>query len=225
MGKLIVIEGLDGSGKSTQLDLLNQNLINCGIDCKAVSFPDYANPSSTLVKMYLNGEFGKKPDDVNAYAASIFYTADRFASYKSAWGEYYNNGGTVISGRYTTSNAVHQASKLPEEDWQDFLNWLYDFEYNKIGIPKPDKVIFLDMPVEVSQKLLIKRYEGDSSKKDIHESDTAYLDRCRKAAVFTANYSGWEIIPCSFEDEPRSVEKISFDVLKSVLKLYSEDKK
>ena len=220
MGKLIVIEGLDGSGKSTQLDLLKTNLEKLNIDCKSVSFPDYENPSSTLVKMYLGGEFGKKPDDVNAYAASVFYTVDRYASYKSAWGEYYNNGGTVVSGRYTTSNAVHQASKLSDDKWEDFLSWLYDFEYSKIGIPKPDKVIFLDMPIEVSQKLLSKRYEGDNSKKDIHENDTEYLDRCRKAALFTANYSGWEIIPCSADGEARTIEEISNDVLKSVLKLY-----
>ena len=220
MGKLIVIEGLDGSGKSTQLELLKANLEKLNIDCKSVSFPDYENPSSTLVKMYLGGEFGKKPDDVNAYAASVFYTVDRYASYKSVWGEYYYNGGTVVSGRYTTSNAVHQASKLEESRWEDFLSWLYDFEYNKIGIPKPDKVIFLDMPIEVSQKLLSKRYEGDNSKRDIHESDTEYLDRCRKAALFTANYSGWEIIPCSENNEARTIEEIANDVLNSVLKLY-----
>ena len=220
MGKLIVIEGLDGSGKSTQLELLQQNLKNANIDCRSVSFPAYESQSSALVKMYLNGEFGKKPDDVNAFAASVFYTVDRYASYKSVWGEYYNAGGTVVSGRYTTSNAVHQASKLPEEEWKNFLSWLYDFEYNKIAIPKPDKVIFLDMPIEVSQKLLSKRYEGDNSKKDIHESDTEYLDRCRKAALFTANYSGWEIIPCSENGNARTIEDISKDVLNSVLKLY-----
>ena len=222
MGKLIVIEGLDGSGKSTQLDLLFYNLKKSGIDCQTVSFPDYDNPSSTLVKMYLKGDFGNKPDDVNAYAASVFYTVDRYASYKAKWGEYYNNDGTVVSGRYTTSNAVHQASKLPEECWEDFLSWLYDFEYNKIGIPKPDKVIFLDMPIEVSQKLLTKRYEGDNSKKDIHECDTEYLAKCRKSALFTAEYSGWEIIPCSNGGKPRSIEDIAADVLESVLKIYNE---
>lgn len=225
MGKLIVIEGLDGSGKSTQLDLLFKNLKNNGIDCKSVSFPDYDNPSSTLVKMYLKGDFGNKPGDVNAFAASVFYTVDRYASFKANWGEYYNNGGTVVAGRYTTSNAVHQASKLPENEWESFLNWLYDFEYNKVAIPKPDKVIFLDMPIEVSQKLLSKRYQGDESKKDIHESDTAYLERCRKAAVFTAEYSNWEIIPCSENGEARTIEAIAQDVLDSVLKLYKEDVK
>lgn len=222
MGKLIVIEGLDGSGKSTQLELLEKNLKAKGVDCKAVSFPNYDNPSSTLVKMYLGGEFGKKPGDVNAFAASVFYSVDRYASFKADWGNYYNDGGTIVSGRYTTSNAVHQCSKLPETEWTSFLDWLYDFEYNKIAIPKPDKVIFLDMPVEVSQKLLSKRYKGDETKKDIHESDTEYLAKCRKAAVFTAEYSNWEIIPCSENGEARTIEAIAEDVLNSVLKVYED---
>ena len=222
MGKLIVIEGLDGSGKSTQLELLEKNLKAKGVDCKAVSFPNYDNPSSTLVKMYLGGEFGKKPGDVNAFAASVFYSVDRYASFKADWGNYYNDGGTIVSGRYTTSNAVHQCSKLPESEWTSFLDWLYDFEYNKIAIPKPDKVIFLDMPIEVSQKLLSKRYKGDETKKDIHESDTEYLAKCRKAAVFTAEYSNWEIIPCSENGEARTIEDIAQDVLNSVLKVYED---
>lgn len=219
MGKLIVIEGLDGSGKSTQLELLPENLRKNGIDSKTVSFPDYYSDSSALVKMYLNGEFGKKPDDVNAYAASLFYAVDRFASYKTNWGQYYNNGGVIISGRYTTSNAVHQTSKMPEADWQGFLDWLYDLEYNKVGIPKPDKVIFLDMPIDVSQKLLSGRYRGDEAKKDIHESDTAYLEKCRKAAMFTAAYSDWTVIPCAQGDKPRSIADIANDILNETLKV------
>lgn len=220
MGKLIVLEGLDGSGKSTQLSLLPDGLKLNGIECKTVSFPDYQSDSSALVKMYLNGDFGKKPGDVNAYAASAFYTVDRYASYKSDWGDYYNNGGTVIAGRYTTSNAVHQTSKLPENEWTGFLDWLYDFEYSKISIPKPDKVIFLDMPVEVSQKLLSKRYCGDNAKKDIHESDVSYLSKCRKAALFTAEYSGWDIVACAENGEARSIENIASDVLKVALSVY-----
>lgn len=219
MGKLIVIEGLDGSGKSTQLELLPQNLKKVGIDSRSVSFPDYDSNSSALVKMYLGGEFGKKPGDVNAYAASLFYAVDRFASYKTNWGEYYNQNGVIVSGRYTTSNAVHQTSKMDESEWKNFLDWLYDLEYNKVAIPKPDKVIFLDMPIEVSQKLLSGRYKGDETKKDIHESDTAYLDKCRKAAMFTAEYSGWTIVPCAKDGEPRSIEDIANDVLKETLKV------
>lgn len=219
MGKLIVIEGLDGSGKSTQLELLPQNLLKNGINCKSVSFPDYDSNSSALVKMYLGGEFGSKPGDVNAYAASLFYAVDRFASYKTTWGDYYNNNGVIVSGRYTTSNAVHQTSKMDESDWKGFLDWLYDLEYNKVGIPKPDKVIFLDMPVEVSQKLLSGRYKGDEGKKDIHESDTAYLDKCRKAAMFTAQYSDWTIVPCAKDGDPRTIEDIANDVLNETLKV------
>ncbi len=222
MGKLVVIEGLDGSGKSTQLSLLQKRLESAGIDCKTVSFPDYESESSALVKMYLGGKFGTDPSDVNPYAASAFYTVDRYASYKTVWGDYYNGGGTVIAGRYTTSNAVHQTSKLPRGEWKAFLGWLYDFEYNKIAIPRPDKVIFLDMPIEVSQRLLDKRYSADGGKKDIHESDTAYLVDCRAAAVFTAEYSGWEIIPCAENGEPRDIGRISDDVLNAVLSLYEE---
>lgn len=219
MGKLIVIEGLDGCGKSTQLELLPQNLAKNGIESRSVSFPDYDSNSSALVKMYLGGEFGKKPGDVNAYAASLFYAVDRFASYKTNWGEYYNQNGVIVSGRYTTSNAVHQTSKMDESEWQGFLDWLYDLEYNKVAIPKPDKVIFLDMPIEVSQKLLSGRYKGDEAKKDIHESDTEYLNKCRKAAMFTAKYSGWTIIPCAKNGEPRSIEDIAKDILEETLKV------
>ena len=220
MGKLIVIEGLDGSGKSTQLELLPAALEKKGINCRTVSFPDYESDSSALIKMYLNGQFGDKPTDVNAYAASAFYAVDRFASYKTNWGDFYNNGGTVIAGRYVTSNAVHQTSKLDKSQWKDFLDWLYDFEYNTISIPAPNKVIFLDMPTEVSQKLLRNRYEGDDSKKDIHEKDKAYLDRCREAALFTAQYSGWSIINCGENGQPRSVRDIAEDILNEVLKEY-----
>ena len=219
MGKLIVIEGLDGSGKSTQLELLPQKLKEKGIDSRTVSFPDYDSDSSALVKMYLGGKFGTRPDDVNAYAASLFYAVDRYASFKANWGEYYNGGGVVVSGRYTTSNAVHQTSKLPDSQWKSFLDWLYELEYNKVQIPKPDKVIFLDMPVEVSQKLLSHRYSGDEDKKDIHESDVNYLEACRKAARFTAEYSGWTIIPCAENGLPRTIEDISNDILKEVLEV------
>ena len=216
MGKLIVIEGLDGSGKSTQLELLPKSLQSIGIDCRTVSFPNYDDDSSALVKMYLAGQFGNKPGDVNAYAASCFYACDRFASFKKDWGKYYGEGGIIVSGRYTTSNAVHQCSKLPEEEWEGFLSWLYDFEYNKLGIPKPDAVIFLDMPIEVSQKLLDGRYSEDGGKKDIHEQDVAYLEKCRKAAYFTAEYSGWQKISCAEGGKPRSIEAIAADVLGAV---------
>ncbi len=219
MGKLIVIEGLDGSGKSTQLELLPAGLKEKGIECRTVSFPCYEDDSSALVKMYLAGQFGNKPGDVNAYAASCFYAVDRYASFKKDWGSYYDGGGVILAGRYTTSNAVHQCSKLDRSEWEGFLSWLYEFEYEKLGIPKPDKVIFLDMPTEVSQKLLDGRYNAAGGKKDIHETDVEYLNRCREAAMFTANYSGWVKISCAKDGQPRSIEDIAGDVLSEVLNI------
>ncbi|MBO7519541.1 MAG: deoxynucleoside kinase [Clostridia bacterium] len=212
MGKLIVIEGLDGSGKSTQLDLLKTRLKEENVPSTAISFPDYESESSALVKMYLSGKFGDKPADVNAYAASLFYCVDRYASFKSKWEKDYKSDKIIVAGRYTTSNAIHQTCKLPEDEWKPFLDWLYDIEYEKVGIPKPDLVIFLDMPVEVSQKLLSRRYNGDESGKDIHEKDVEYLNACRKAAKFVADYSGYKTVACAKDGEPRPVSDIAEDI-------------
>ena len=175
-GKLIVIEGLDGSGKATQTSLLYKYLKEKNSKTITVSFPDYNQPSSTLVKMYLNSEFGKDPDIVNAYAAASFYSIDRYASFLKFWKEKYENGFTIIADRYTTSNAIYQMSKLHSEHWDEYLNWLYDYEYNKLLLPKPDLVIYLDMPIEVSQELMSIRYEGNEEKKDIHESNISFLN-------------------------------------------------
>ena len=151
MGKLIIFEGLDGSGKGTQAELACQNLHSKGYDPLKISFPDYDSPSSALVKMYLSGEFGQRPDDVNAYAASTFYAVDRFASYKTKWGNVYRQNGLIISDRYTTSNAVHQCSKLPPMHWDGFLEWLFEFEYKKLGLPAPDAVVYLAVDPDVSR--------------------------------------------------------------------------
>lgn len=217
MGKLIVIEGLDGSGKSTQVNSLPEKLKELGINAKLISFPDYEDPSSTLVRMYLGGEFGDKPDSVNAYAASLFYAVDRFASYKRHWGDYYENGGIVISGRYVESNAYHQMAKLPEDRWESYLDWLYETEYKKVAIPQPDLVIFLDMPGDVADRLMMSRYKGDADKKDIHEKDRAYLENCRKAATFAAKKKGWKVINCANDGMPRTIEDISNEITQLVL--------
>ena len=185
MGQLIIFEGLDGSGKGTQTKLTAQRLKEQGRDLRQITFPDYDSESSALVKMYLSGAFGDKPDDVNAYAASSFYAVDRFASYKTDWGRFYEEGGVVIADRYTTSNAVHQCSKLPPEQWEEFLHWLFDYEFHLLGLPAPDSVIYLQVDPAVSQRLMTQRYHGDESKKDVHEKDTEYLasrtarPRCR----------------------------------------------
>lgn len=222
MGKLVVIEGLDGSGKSTQLKLLPENLKKKGVLTRTVSFPNYESDSSSLVKMYLSGQFGSKPEDVNAYAASMFFAVDRYASFKTDWGEFYNAGNTVIAGRYTTSNAFHQTSKLKREEWEGFLSWLYDIEYEKMQIPKPDVVVFLDMPTDISQKLLTNRYDQNGGGRDIHERDLEYLEHCRQAALFTAKFSGWKIINCAKDGVLRTVDDIASEIADTVFNALEE---
>lgn len=215
-GKLIVIEGLDGSGKATQAEALVRHLTERGERVRKVSFPNYESDSSALVKMYLRGEFGSRPDDVNAYAASSFYAVDRYASFKKDWADFYNGGGIVVADRYTTSNAVHQCSKLPREQWDAFLNWLFHYEYDLLGIPAPDRVIYLRVDPAVSQRLMTGRYHGDESKKDIHEHDLGYLDRSRQAAEYCAAALGWDTVDCADRGTMRSVEDIGEDVLELV---------
>lgn len=217
--KLVVIEGLDGSGKSTQFELVKEYLCEKGVDVKAISFPEYDKPSSTLVKMYLGGEFSKNASDVNAYAASSFYAVDRYASYKLYWEKDYLEGKSILAARYVTSNAIYQMTKLTKDKWDSYIDWLYEYEYEKMGLPKPDLVIFLDMPVDVSQKLMSKRYEGDEAKKDIHEANVEFLNKCREAALFAANKDNWAIIPCSDGESPLSIECIFEKIMECVNKI------
>lgn len=217
-GKLIVIEGLDGSGKSTQLKLLGEKLSHLGMDVREIKLPNYGDASSELVKMYLDGRFGKNPQDVNVYAASSFFAVDRYVSYNCYWKSDFLAGRLILSDRYTTSNAYHQTIKLPREKWSEYLSWLEDYEYNKLGIPKPDVVVYLDMPVRVSQILLTKRYLGDEIKKDIHEKNIEYLYACREAALFACKVLGWEKIECTANGIPLSIEEISDAVYSYVIK-------
>ncbi len=221
---LIVMEGLDGSGKGTQTKLLAEALRGIGLPVRTITFPDYDSLSSSLVKMYLAGDFGKDPDSVNAYAASSFYAVDRFASYRTAWQKDYESGTVILADRYVTSNMVFQMGKLPREQWEDFARWLDDFEYNKLGLPRPDAVIYCDMPIEVSQKLLAKRYNGDESKKDIHEQNMAFLAHCREGAMAAAGWFGWQHIHCAKNGEPRTVEDIHSEILALVQDVLKEEK-
>ena len=216
MGKLIVIEGTDGSGKSTQFKLLTTRLEEENRAFRKLVFPQYSEPSSALIRMYLGGEFGSNPSDVNAYAASAFYAVDRYASFKKVWGDWYDNGGLIVSDRYTTSNAVHQASKEPVEKQHDFLKWLYDFEYDKLGLPAPDLVIYLDVPTDFTEKMMRKREQDTNTHADIHEQDLEYLATCRRTGKTAAEYYGWTVIQCVKDGAMRSIEDIHEEIYRHV---------
>ena len=216
MGKLIVIEGTDGSGKSTQFARLSQHLEEDNIAFKHLVFPRYKEESSALIRMYLGGVFGDKPTDVNAYAASAFYAVDRYASYKMDWGKWYEEGGLVLSDRYTTSNAVHQASKEAGEAQKKYLHWLYEFEYEKLGLPRPDLTIYLDVPTDFTEKMLRGREQATNTHADIHEKDMDYLATCRKTGRAAAEYYGWTVIQCVKDGAMRTIEDIHEEIYRAV---------
>ena len=212
-GKLIVLEGIDGSGKSAQYRRLCARMEKRKIDYNHIVFPRYDKESSALIRMYLSGQFGTHPDDVNAYAAATFYAVDRYASYQQDWGEYYRQGGLLIADRYTTSNAVHQTSKLPPEQRQSFLDWLFHFEYDLLGLPRPTRVLYLDLPTELSEQMMRLREQATHTTADVHEQDEAYLRRCRENAAFVTEYCGWTRIDCARNGVMRSREEIHAEVM------------
>ena len=212
-GKLIVIDGLDGSGKTTQSQRVAQALERRGTPVRLISFPDYAEESSALVRMYLNGELSDTPGGVNAYAASSFYAVDRYASFKKHWEMDYLAGHTILSTRYVSSNAIHQMSKLPENQWDEYLRWLSDFEYGRLGLPRPDRIIFLNMSRAVADRLILSRYHGDEEKKDLHEKDRAYLASCQRTAAYAARAEGWSVVECDDGEAPLPLESITEKIL------------
>ncbi len=219
MGKLIVIDGVDSSGKQTQTNLLFDRLKKDGKRIRKVSFPAYDSLSSALVKMYLSGEFGKNPDDVNAYTASAFYALDRFATFRTDWGRDYADGTIIIADRYVTSNMIHQAGKIGNADEREkCLDWIYDFEYIKCGLPVPDETFFLDMPMEYAVSLMSERMNkiDGSSEKDIHESDMEYLRKSYDSAVFVADKYMWKHIACVENGRIRTPEEIHEEIYKAV---------
>ncbi len=209
MGRFIVIDGLDGSGKETQAILLRDALLQRGIKVRLLSFPCYDSESSAFVKMYLSGKLGTRPDDTNAYAASSFFAADRYISYRTDWKEAYDDPDTVIiANRYTTANAVHQLAKLPEDAWFEFLDWLWDYEFKRLGIPMPSDIIYLEMKPEISMKLIAMRAAETGREIDIHEADAAFLENSYRAALFASKVLRWNQISCYRGDLPISRQEI-----------------
>lgn len=220
-GKLFIIEGLDGSGKETQTKRLYERLKKENIDIRKVEYPNYKSNSSALVKMYLNGDFGKNVGDVNAYISSTFFAVDRYASYKTEWEDFYIKGGIVLADRYTTSNMIHQASKIEDKKEQErFLKWLEDLEFDMYGLPRPTSVIFLDMPPKYSKELMRDRDNKitGQSKKDIHESDFEYLKKSYSNAMDIVKSYKWPIITCVENEKILSIDEIHEKIYKEVKK-------
>ncbi len=219
MGKFYVIEGLDGSGKSTQGELLREHFEAEGKKVRVLGFPCYGEKGCTLVEMYLGGELGDSADATNGYAASVFFATDRYVSFKRDWEKDYRDPDTVlISTRYTTSNAYHQLSKLPEDEWDAFLDWLWDFEFTRLGLPAPDEVIFLEMPRATSSGRVDERSSETGQKKDIHEKDADYLERCYRAAMYAAEKLSWKVIHCVSDGRALSRGEVSqrlIDIIES----------
>lgn len=204
VGRVIVFEGIDGSGKSTQFKLACRRLEEEGVSFARLTFPQYEKPSSALIRMYLGGEFGDSPEDVNPYAASTFFAVDRFASYVKVWREAYCGGGLIVTDRYTTSNALHQGSKLSEDKRLDFFKWLYTFEFELMELPKPDIVLYMDIPVDEAIERIKKRDATTGSTGDIHERDSAYLTQCQHCGAQAADYYNWHRIACFSNGVARS---------------------
>lgn len=213
---LIVFEGVDASGKQTQCEAYYNYLKEKGLDVLRISFPDYESPSSSLVKMYLGGEFGENANDISPYAASSFYAVDRYASYKTKWGKYLSDGKIILADRYVTSNMIHQAAKLENIEEKDaFLQWVYDFEYEKMGLPKPDAVLFLDMPPHFAMELMAKRANKitNEAEKDIHEKDRDHIVKAYNNAKYVADKFGFKTIKCA-DYKVRSIKDITDDIIK-----------
>ena len=212
MGRLIVLEGIDGSGKGTQLRLLCRALESEGVPFRTLDFPRYGNRSCALAEAYLQGAFGSRPGDVNAYTAATFFAVDRAASFLEDWGDWWRSGGLLVANRYTTSNVIHQGSKLPEGEREAFFRWLYDFEFSKLGLQKPDIVLYLDVPLEIAEAQRRRREAETNTSADIHEADRSYLASCRACGLHAAELLGWRRVDCARDGSMRSVEDIHREI-------------
>jgi len=215
---LFIIEGIDGSGKSTQVRMLKERFEAEGREVLTLKFPVYEDLSSGPVRMYLAGELGSNPDDVNAFAASSFYAIDRYASYKKTWEKDYKKGTLILADRYTVSNIIHQSSKLSVEEREPFFDWLYDLEFGKLGIPVPDKTFYLDVPPSVSIRKMEERYSGDEGKKDIHEKDAGYLQRCYEAGIYACDKLNMYKVDCVSEGKLRPAKEINDVIFNEIVK-------
>lgn len=216
----IVIDGIDGSGKGTQVEILRKYFEELGKKVKILDYPRYGHTSSFMVQKYLNGEYGKT---LSPKLASIFYAIDRYDSSFDVKKDL-ENYDYIISNRYVSANMIHQTGKIENDaEAKEFLDWLYDLEYNIFWIPKPDKVIFLNVTPEVSQKLVLKKaqreYLKDGKKMDLHEEDINHLQNAwEKAMKVVEMYDDWVKIDCIENGEILPIDAITQKILAEIIK-------
>jgi len=216
-GNLIVFEGIDGSGKSTQFNMLCERLEKEARDFRRIRFPRYDKPSSALIKMYLGGELGDNPNAINAYAASSFYAVDRYASFMQDWSEYYKRGELILTDRYTTSNAIHQGAKFSDDERGGFLEWLYNYEFDLLGLPRPDLVIYMNISADIVARRLLSRQNDTGTSRDIHEKDADYLRQCSILGKHAADFYNWHCVDCVKDGRELSVDELHDTVYDIVL--------
>lgn len=226
MGKIIVIEGTDSSGKETQTKLLYERIKKIYDKTIKISFPNYESPACEPVKMYLAGKFGKDATKINPYPVSTMYAIDRYASFKQNWEKFYRDNYIIITDRYVTSNMIHQASKIEDKNKkEEYLKWLEDLEYEKIQIPKPDEIIFLKMPIEKAKILMEERKNKitGEEKKDIHELNEEYLKKSYDNACSISKKYSWTEIECVEENKIKTVEQINNEIFEKIKKFMRKE--
>lgn len=192
------------------------------------SFPDYESESSSAVRMYLKGELGKDPCSLNPYMCSMFFTVDRAIQYMKNIKDILNKDDSiVVCDRYISANLIHQGAKIKDiEERHKFYDWCYEFETETIGLPREAVTIILSLPVEISQKLMSVRYNGDSSKKDIHENSIAYLKECYDTSMDVYKHLkskgfAWEMVDCKDKDTDsiKPIEVIHNEIIEKLKEL------
>lgn len=218
---IIAIDGCDGCGKATQTGLLQKWFESMEIPNVLCSFPNYENGSSKLVRMYLNGEIYSNLGDSNPYATSMYYALDRHITIEQGLNRLRGNG-VILCDRYTGSNAIHQMVKFNEQEWDSYIDWLYDLECNKLGVRNADATIYLHLSEKTADRLMTERYDGNEEKKDLHESDLAYMRACRKSGIYAAKKLGWGVIDCEDENgNLYSIEEIHTRIKAMLIERYN----
>lgn len=218
-GKLVVIEGAgDGMGKSTQHALLRDRLISDGENVITHHYPSYGEYSGMGVEAFLRGDFGSSRD-VSPYVVNMLYAYDRLIKWLNEHKTLYDEGATILLDRYTTSSIIYQSVLFEDiQKKKDFINYVIDFEYGKLGLKEPDNTIFLYAPFDVVKSLLINRKNNAGIKQDVFEKDLDYIRQVYENSLFVADYLSWNMVKCNDGDKMLDIDSIHQKVYSLVKK-------